>query len=123
MRHQLFGTIYDVDIACLGAACICQTIQVVIFAFAPLIFCGKTMNDPFKNHQGGLNQPMNFRRMKFFKAVAVGFSGLSSLDGGIFPEPFLAKLNLGGQTPFTEMLMCFFLSCQYHSIHSESEGT
>lgn len=38
-----------------------------------------------KTSQGGLSQPMNFRRMKFFKAVAVGFSGLSSLDGGDFP--------------------------------------
>ena len=76
-----------------------------------------------QQQKGGLSQPMNFRRMKFFKAVAVGFSGLSSLDAGIFPEPFLSKLNLGGQTPFTEMMMCFFLSCQYPSIHRESAGT
>ena len=53
-----------------------------------------------QQQKGGLSQPMNFRRMKFFKAVAVGFSGLSSLDAGIFPEPFLSKLNLGAKHLF-----------------------
>ena len=52
-----------------------------------------------------------FRRMKFFKAVAVGFSGLSSLDGGSFrkqPGTIFVKIESGGQTPFTEMMCCFF---------------